>query len=317
MTTATRVFDRLGTLSDATRSRLLLVLDRHELTVTELCAALQLPQSTVSRHLKVLADEGWVVSRADGTSRRYRMAPGLDGAARALWRVVRGQAAAAVAADEDEARVRSVLSERRSRSREFFSSAAGQWDALKRELFGERPELAALPGLLDPAWTVGDLGCGTGPLAGALAPFVARVIAVDESQAMLAAARARLEGLGTDARVELRPGALEQLPIADGELDAAVLALVLVYVPDPAVALAEAARALRPGGRVLVLDMVPHQRAEYRERMGHVWQGFAAPVLQEWLEGAGFGRTRYVPLAPDPRALGPRLFVATGEKARS
>ncbi len=310
-----RVFDQLGTLSDATRSRLLLVLDRHELTVGELCAVLQLPQSTVSRHLKVLADEGWVVSHADGTSRRYRMVPELAAPARALWRVVRSQAAEALPASDDEARVRSVLAERRSRSRAFFSSAAGQWDALKTELFGERPDLAALPALLDPTWTVGDLGCGTAQLAASLAPFVARVVGVDESEAMLAAARARLDGLDEGAHVELRPGALEDLPVADGELDAAILALVLVYVPDPAAVLAEAARVLRPGGRVLVLDLMPHQREEYRERMGHVWQGFEGSLVQGWLAAAGFGRTRYVPMAPDPSARGPRLFTATGDKA--
>ncbi len=312
------VFDRLSALADATRSRLLLVLERQELTVGELCAVLQLPQSTISRHLKVLGDEGWVISRADGTSRRYRVAATLDDDARALWRVVRAQAATAVDAGEDAARVRSVLAERgrggRSRSREFFSTAAGHWDALRAELYGERPDLAALPALLDASWTVGDLGCGTGHLAAALAPFVRRVIAVDESEAMLEAARARLAALEAPGEVELRPGSLEALPVADGELDAAVLSLVLQYVPEPAAVLAEAGRALRPGGRLLVLDLVPHTREEYRERMGHLWQGFAPAQVEAWLRDAGFGAPRYVELAPDPRAKGPRLFVATGAK---
>ena len=148
MSANARVFDRLSSLADATRSRLLLLLDRHELTVSELCAILQLPQSTVSRHLKVLGDEGWVASRAEGTSRLYRMARDLDPAALALWRVVRDEAAGAVASEEDTARLRSVLAERRSRSREFFSSAAGSWDATRTELFGERPDLLALAGLM-------------------------------------------------------------------------------------------------------------------------------------------------------------------------
>ncbi len=319
MNLPTSVFDRLSALADATRSRLLLVLERHELTVGELCAVLQLPQSTISRHLKVLGDESWVVSRADGTSRCYRMAAELDEGARALWRAVRSQAAAAVDAEEDTARVRSVLAARgtaggRSRSREFFSTAAGHWDALRAELYGERPDLAALPALLDPSWTVGDLGCGTGQLAASLAPFVRRVVAVDESEAMLAAARARLAALEEPGRVQLRPGSLEALPIADGELDAAVLSLVLQYVSDPAAVLVEAARALRPGARVLILDLVPHAREEYRERMGHLWQGFAPEQVEGWLRDAGFGATRYVPLPPDPRAKGPRLFVATGDR---
>ncbi|HEX9107392.1 MAG TPA: metalloregulator ArsR/SmtB family transcription factor [Longimicrobiales bacterium] len=319
MNLSTNVFDQLSALADATRSRLLLVLERQELAVSELCAVLQLPQSTVSRHLKLLGDEGWVVSHADGTSRRYRMASKLDDGARALWKAVRAQAAAAVDAEQDAARVRSVLAERgatadRSRSREFFSRAAGSWEALRTELFGERPDLAALPALLDASWTVGDLGCGTGQLSASLAPFVRRVIAVDESEAMLAAARARLSALDAAGAVELRAGALEDLPIADGELDAAVLSLVLEYLPDPAVALAEAGRALRSGGRLLVLDLVPHTREEYRERMGHAWLGFAADQLEEWLRQGGFGNVRYLPLAPDPRARGPRLFAATGTR---
>ncbi len=316
MELSANVFDRLSALADATRTRLLLVLERQELTVSELCAALQLPQSTISRHLKVLGDEGWVVSHPDGTSRCYRMAAELDEGARTLWRAVRGQAAAAVNAEEDAARVRSVLAQRgrRSRAREFFSTAAAGWDALRAELYGERPDLAALPALLDPAWTVADLGCGTGQLAASLAPFVRRVIAVDESEAMLERARARLSALEAPGCVELRPGSLEEMPIADGDVDAAVLSLVLQYVADPPAVLAEAARALRAGGRLLVLDLVPHGREEYRERMGHLWQGFTPAQVQAWLASAGFVACRYVTLPPDPRARGPRLFVATGDK---
>jgi ArsR family transcriptional regulator len=307
------IFDRLSALADPTRARLLLVLEGQELTVGESCAVLQLPQSTVSRHLKVLADEGWVVSRADGTSRWYRLASALPEEAERLWGVVREQVTTAVDAEEDAARLRSVMAGRRSRSREFFSSAAGDWDGLRAELFGERPELAALPALLDAGWTVGDLGCGTGPLAASLAPFVRRVVAVDESEAMLAAARARLSALGA-GNVELRSGALEELPVAEGELDAAVLSLVLPYTPEPAQVLAEAVRALRTGGRLLVVDLMPHGREEYRDRMGHVWLGFAAGPMSRWLEEAGLAEVRYIPLAPDPRARGPRLFAAVGRK---
>lgn len=315
MPAATTIFDRLSALADPTRCRLLLLLERHELTVSELCAVLGLPQSTVSRHLKILADEGWVVSRADGTSRQYRLAAGLSPEARRLWRVVREEVAATAAAAEDRERVRSVLAQRRTRSREFFRAAAGQWDALRTELFGERPELAALPALLDEAWTVGDLGCGTGQLAAAVAPFVRRVIAVDEAEAMLAAARARLAALPELDNVELRAGALEELPIGDGELDVAIFSLVLHYLPEPRAALAEARRTLAPRGRVLILDMMPHGREEYREWMGHVWLGFPAEQLEEWLRDAGFDGVRYRPLPLDPRAKGPQLFVAAARKA--
>jgi ArsR family transcriptional regulator len=298
-------------LGDATRSRLLLALDRHELTVGELCQVLQLPQSTVSRHLKILADEGWVVSRAEGTSRQYSLAP-LDAAARRLWHLVRDQVGDAVTAAHDRERLRSVLADRRVRSQEFFSTSAGQWDALREELFGRRADLLALPALLDEEWTIGDLGCGTGQLAAALAPFVRRVVAVDASRQMLAAARRRLADV---ENVELRQGELEALPLDDATLDAAVLALVLHYVVEPAKALAEARRVLRPGGRLLVVDMLPHAREEYRQQMGHVWPGFAEAQLGGWLADAGFARVRWRALPADPQAKGPVLFAASARAA--
>src|SRR6478672_321509 len=186
-------FDRLSALADPTRSRLLLLLDRHELTVGELCSALQLPQSTVSRHLKTLADEGWVTARAEGTSRRYAM-PGsaLDPGARRLWHLVRDQVGTTPSARHDLSRAEQVLLERGSTSQAFFSSRAGQWDRVRAKLSGSRAELTPFAALLDPPWVVGDLGCGTGQTSAALAPFVAHVVAVDESSAMLTAARKRL-----------------------------------------------------------------------------------------------------------------------------
>ncbi|HEY0024402.1 MAG TPA: metalloregulator ArsR/SmtB family transcription factor [Longimicrobium sp.] len=309
---APAIFDRMSALADATRSRLLLVLERHELTVGELCQVLQLPQSTVSRHLKLLGDEGWVSARAEGTSRRYRMpADRLDADARQLWQLVRREVAGLAGAAQDAERLRSVLAQRSTRSREFFSSAAGEWDRLRADLFGRRADLLGLLGLVDEAWTVGDLGCGTGQMAASLAPFVARVIAVDGSPAMLEAARARLAGT---PNVEVREGELESLPIDSGTLDAAVAFLVLHYVAEPADALAQAARALKPGGRLLVVDMMPHDREEYRQAMGHVWQGFEAERLGGWMADAGLTAFRYVPLPPDPAAKGPTLFAASARR---
>lgn len=309
---APRIFDRMSALSDATRSRLLLLLEAQELAVGELCAVLQLPQSTVSRHLKVLGDEGWLVSRAEGPSRLYRMAGSeLDAAGRQLWALVRAEVEPTPAARQDAERLSGVLAQRRSKSREFFQTAAGEWDRLREELFGRRADLHALLALLDPAWTVGDLGCGTGQVSESLAPFVGRVIAVDDSEAMLSAARARLGGL---ANVEVRAGSLERLPLEDGALDVALIFLVLHHVVEPPRALAEAARVLRPGGRLLVVDMTPHDRAEYRQQMGHVWQGFPPEQLAGWLEAAGLAEPRYVTLPPDPAAKGPGLFSARARK---
>ncbi len=306
----TAIFDTLSALADATRARLLLALDRHELTVGELCAVTQLPQSTVSRHLRILNDQGWVTSRADGTSRQYRAAS-VDAADRRLWQVVKERLSAGRQAAQDAERLRSVLARRRTASREFFATAAGQWDALRSELFGRTAGLAALPGLLDETWTVGDLGAGTGELAASLAPFVGRVIGVDASRPMLAAARRRL---AAHDNVELRAGELEALPLGDGELDAAVLFLVLHHVVEPARALGEVHRVLKPGGRVLIVDMTAHEREEYRQRMGHLWLGFSPEMLAGWMQEAGLEGYRCHALPADPDAKGPNLFAATGRR---
>lgn len=307
------VFDQLTALSDVTRSRLLHVLEGRELTVTELCAVLHLPQSTVSRHLKILSDDGWVASRADGTSRYYRRETVLEAAARQLWDIVREQVAESPAGRQDMRRVEGVLRERRARSQQFFSSVAGQWDSVRAELFGDRSPLVGMLALADPAWTVADLGCGTGPLTLTLAPFVQRVIAVDASHAMLAAARRRLDGV---PNVDLRQGELESLPLERAEADVAVMSLVLHYIAEPARALTEAARVLRPAGRLLVVDMMPHDREEYRQEMGHVWQGFPAEQMTDWLSAAGFERVRYTPLPVEPQVNGPALFVVAAEKVK-
>jgi len=302
------VFERLTALADPIRARLLLVLERHELTVGELCAALQLPQSTVSRHLRALGDAAWVVSREDGTSNRYRMtARELNGGARRLWQAVRDDVGAMATAARDVERVRGVIAERHSTSQQFFASRAAQWDKVRAELFGERSELFALLGLLDARWTVGDLGCGAGHLAQAMAPFVEAVIAVDESPAMLRAARARL---GKCENVEVRQGAIETLPVEAGELDLAVMSLVLQYVGEPALALSAVHRALKAGSALLVLDMLPHDRSEFRETMGHVWQGFSAEQVKGWGAEAGFGDVNVHSLPPLPNAKGPTLFSA-------
>jgi ArsR family transcriptional regulator len=308
-TRAPAILDHLSALADTTRSRILLLLDRHELTVTELCGILQLPQSTVSRHLKALSDSGWISARAEGTSNLYAMTRDeLDAARKRLWALVREQVGSTPAASQDQRRVQTVLAERRTKSQEFFSSSAGQWDRLRDELFGERFHLAALPAFADPEWTVGDLGCGTGQMTAALAPFVHRVIAVDGSAAMLQAARKRLQGI---ENVELRRGDLEALPIDNARLDAATLALVLHHLPEPGRALSEVARVLKPGGRLLVIDMLPHDRESYRQQMGHVWLGFSDEHMRRMLEESGFVSARTVPLPPDARSKGPGLFVAT------
>ena len=166
-------------------------------------------------------------------------------------------------------------------------------------------------GLIDPALVVGDLGCGTGQLTETIAPYVKQVIAVDSSPDMLDAARARVGGA---RNVDLRQGDLENLPVAPGELDAAMMSLVLHHAPSPAKALSEVARVLRPGGRVLVVDMLPHEREEYQQQMGHVWLGFSDKQITRSLTGAGFGDVRVRALPANPEAKGPALFAAIAAK---
>jgi SAM-dependent methyltransferase len=307
------ILKHLHTVADVTRCRMLRILARQELTVSELCSVLQLPQSTVSRHLKTLQDDRWIASRRDGTSRFYSMAAGeLAADARGLWELVERQVGEGRAAGQDDQRLEGVLAGRRSKSREFFASTAGQWDRVREELFGPAFHLHALPALLDEEWVVGDLGCGTGQMSEALAPFVRQVVAVDGSVEMLAAARERLAGVGN---VEFRQGELEALPLADASLDAALLVLVLHHAPDPARVLKEVARVLRPGGRLLLVDMLPHEREEYQQQMGHVWLGFAPDQVERYLASAGFQGARVRPLPTDPNAKGPNLFAAAAKAA--
>jgi ArsR family transcriptional regulator len=306
------ILTQLAALSDVTRCRLLLVLGRHELTVSELCRVLQLPQSTASRHLKILADGGWIHIRPEGTRRLYSLVPNdLAPAARDLWRLAGEQVSAAAGAQEDERRLESVLAERKRRSREYFASAAGRWDRTRDELFGTKVHSLSLLGLLDGDWTVGDLGCGTGAVAEALAPFVDRVVAVDNSREMLAAARDRV---GAFDNIELRCGELEDLPLDDHSLDAETLILVLHHLPDPSRVLAEVARTLRPGGRLLIVDMLPHDRQDYQQQMGHVWLGFSQDQVRRFLAGAGLEPATFRVLPADPSAHAPSLFSATAKR---
>ncbi|PYS16843.1 MAG: ArsR family transcriptional regulator [Acidobacteria bacterium] len=278
------VVDQLAILSDPIRVRILAVLEGRELTVSELCDVVQLPQSTVSRHLKTLSDGDWVSSRRDGTSRLYTLPlDDLDPPTKRLWQVVREQVSSSTAAAQDDRRLKQVLAKRRTQSEAFFSSAAGQWDRLREELFGSTSHLQALGALLDPDLVIGDLGCGTGIVSGWLGLFCDRIIAEDASREMLGAARENLAG---QKQIQLRQGSLDT------------------------------ARVLKQGGRLLVLDMMPHDREEYRQTMGHVWLGFNEKQITQWLHAAGFKDIRWRPIPPESKAKGPSLFVAVARRTK-
>jgi ArsR family transcriptional regulator len=300
-------------LSDATRLRLLRLLERHELGVVELCDILQLPQSTVSRHLKVLGDQKWVRSRREGTTRLYRMIlDELTAPARRLWLLAREQTESWATLKQDELRLGRVLREREGDSQAFFAGAAAEWDRLRRELYGDAFTTHAMLALLPSDFVVADLGCGTGQVSAALAPHVRQVIAVDNSPAMLKAAKKQAGDL---ANVDLRRGELSAVPIEDASCDAALLLLVLGYVPDPAGALKEMSRILKPGGRAVIVDLLPHDRDDFRRRMGQQRLGFDRGELEQLMTAAGFASVSIRALPPEPNVKGPALFLAVGSNA--
>jgi ArsR family transcriptional regulator len=299
----------LASLSDLARLRLLRLIEHEELSVGELARVLQLPQSTVSRHLKLLFDNGWIVRRSEGTASLYRMdASALPVGSRRLWEVVGGQLDPSPTLEEDGHRLSEVLAERRADSKSFFGRIGGEWDTLRAELFGTSFVPDALLSFLDPRWVVADLGCGTGSTVALLAPVVQQVIAVDREPAMLDAAR---RALGRFDNVTYLQDDLTSLSLDDGSVDAVIVSLVMVYVPRPEDAVAEFTRVLRPGGTAMIIDMVPHDRESYRHTMGHQHLGFDEDAIRLWAAGMHLTETRYRRLRADMSAKGPGLFVAT------
>jgi SAM-dependent methyltransferase/DNA-binding HxlR family transcriptional regulator len=297
----------LSVLSEAVRIRILAILEREELGVGELCRVVQLPQSTVSRHLKVLQVAGWIRRRAEGTNGMFRVDRlSVDPVGWRLWEVVREAWLGSLQFDEDQVRLAAVLASR-DQAASFFGRRHAEWDTLRRELFGEGFLPAGLAALLPAHWTVADLGCGTGPALVELAPVVRRVVGIDREPRMVETARARTAEL---PNVEVHEAGLEDLPLGDGALDAATCMLVLHHVPDPTAALREVRRVLRPDGRLVIIDMIAHDREDWAHAMGHRHLGFDERTLSGWATEAGLRPTAYRPLTPATEAQGPPLFIA-------
>jgi SAM-dependent methyltransferase len=300
---------RMGSLADPTRLRLLRLLERHELGVADLCDVLQLPQSTVSRHLKVLSDQRWVRSRRQATNRLYRtILDELDAPARKLWLLAREQTDNWPTLEQDRMRLAERLRVRQTDSETFFAGAVAEWDRLRGELYGRGFTHAATLALLPPETIVADLGCGTASVAVQLAPHVKRVIAVDNSAAMLKAARRRTQDL---PNVDLRRGDLASLPIDDASCDAALLLLALTYVEEPTRVLNEARRILKSAGRVVVVDLLPHDRDDFRRQMGQSHPGFDLKDVERMMASAGLSPISSYALPPEAGVKGPALFLAT------
>lgn len=302
----------IGQLGDIARVRMLRLLEVEELGVGELARIIQLPQSTVSRHLKVLHEHGWLVKRSAGASSLYRvLADLLDADQRQLWETTRGRMEGQPIMIDDGLRLREVVAERRTDTRSFFGRVGGDWQDLRQELFGSGFGASALLGLIDPEWVVADLGCGTGEATELLAPLVREVISVDREPAMLKACAHRVSDFSNVKMVEAD---LQDLPMKDGSIDAAVLMLVMHHVKKPRVLVEEIARTLRPGGVLMAVDMVAHDREVYRFSMGHEHLGFNEEAVNSWTQGTSLSLVRYQRLRPNAEAKGPVLFAASMRK---
>jgi SAM-dependent methyltransferase len=279
-------------LGDEARLRLLRVLDQDRFNVKELTGILGLAQSGVSRHLGLLKESELVIEERDGAYSFYRLSPTVkDEAQSPLWPLLESQfeaAASSALVRADESRLQEVLRLRRENfehvgpdTRDGRQLVPGRsWAAWSRAL-----------GLLLPPLDVADLGCGEGYLTVETARWARHVTAVDRSPGVLARAKGLAERKKL-ANIAWKKGELEKLPIDSATIDVALLSQALHHASDPAKALEEASRILKPGGRLLILDLRPHDESWVREKLGDQWLGFSDEHLSGLLNRAGFGDIR-------------------------
>ena len=304
------------TLADPTRIRILSLLEREELAVQELMEVLGMAQSRVSRHLGILREAGLLHDRRDGTFVLYSFAPPQHEHWREAWKMVSGSLEDDATTDRDLAALAGVVEARASRSHSFFDSVGPEWDALRKVWSDDLLRARALARLIPPGLRVADIGTGTGVLALELARTGFRVVAVDHSARMLDVARAKLER-DPDLDVDLRLGDASSLPLGDAEVDAAFAHMVLQYLSSPEAALREMARVVRPGGSVVVIDFVSHDREWMRQELGVLRLGFTAGEIESSFRSAGLEEPRIETQAPASRTADlPETFIASAERPR-
>ncbi|MBQ9407758.1 MAG: metalloregulator ArsR/SmtB family transcription factor [Desulfovibrio sp.] len=279
-------------LSDETRLRLVYILLHYELSVNELVRILDMGQSRVSRHLKILAEAGLLVSRRDGLWVFYA-APRTGESSDFLHAVMPFVHSRAIFA-ADMHMAAQILEERALKTCQFFNAIAEDWDELNREVIGSfdlpAAVCAAMSGHCDVAV---DLGCGTGAVLVRMLSRSENVIGVDGSARMLDICRRRFRPEDVDGgRVSLRIGELSHLPLRDGEAYFASINLVLHHLSDPLASLMEIRRVLKPGGRIFVADFERHANESMRSRYGDRWLGFDEDILTTYLVNAGFAEVR-------------------------
>jgi len=280
--------DIFRALADPTRLRIFSLLRTMELSIGELAQVLGQSQPRVSRHAKILIDAGLVIRRKEGSwvfltpsdpSRVDPLFAALDS-----WAVIDGRDPWMVA---DEARLAAVRADRAAAAEQYFARHAAHWDELRSLHVGEHEvEAAIVRGLSDhPLGRLLDIGTGTGRMIELLAADAEKAVGIDRSPEMLRMARAKLAETGLTA--DLRQGDMYALPLEPGSADTIVIHQVLHYAQQPPAVIAEAARVLAPGGRLLIVDFAPHDREELRDRDAHARLGFADDAMIKWMAAAG------------------------------
>ena len=274
-------------LADATRLRIMALLRQMELSVGELAQVLGQSQPRVSRHVKILADAGLADRRREGSWVFLGLGPVAQPSLLATidaW----PDTAAERWTVADAARLAAVRAERIAAAEAYFDAHAGNWDAIRSLHVADRQVEEAIVRLLGdhPVGRLVDIGTGTGRMIELLGGAAASAIGLDRSPEMLRFARAKVAGAGLD-RAELRQADMYALPLGDGSADTAVLHQVLHFAQAPAAAIAEAARLLAPGGRLLIVDFAAHDREELRQTDAHVRLGFDDTQIAGWFAAAG------------------------------
>ncbi len=290
----------LAAAGEATRLRLLALLAEAELTVSELVAILGQSQPRVSRHLKLLAEAGLVERHREGSWVFFLMSqngPAARFARDLVARLAPGDAPLLA----DRARLAEVRQARADQAARYFAAHAANWDEVRAmHLPEERVEAAILeavgPG---PYRALLDLGAGTGRMLELLAPRFARAVGIDQSPQMLALARARLERAGL-RNAQLRQGDIYALPVEPDFYDTVVMHQVLHYLDDPSRAIREAARALGPRGRLVIVDFAPHEEETLRSAHAHRRLGFGSEEIAGLMAAAGLDVALRRDLRPDP-----------------
>lgn len=283
----TPLIDIFRALADPTRLRIMALLRAMELSVGELAHVLGQSQPRVSRHVKILTDAGLADRRKEGAwvfvglGQRAIVEP-LLAAAEAWGRADDHEAAA------DLDRLAAVRADRATAAGQWFAEHAAEWDAIRSLHVAESEVEAAMMAMLsgEALGRLVDIGTGTGRMIALLSPRAKRSLGIDRSPEMLRMARSKLSEAGMDM-VELRQGDMYALPLPPGSADTAVLHQVLHYAQQPAAAIAEAARLLVRGGRLLIVDFARHEREELRQRAAHVRLGFDDAQLSAWFDEAG------------------------------